>query len=72
MYLPYCHFEMFVLQMVTDVGFGVSWDGQTKTHFNRSTTYNYIFDYRGRNSDSLFPEWMGRCNERVNARAPHG
>ncbi len=54
---------VIVLQMVTDVGFGVSWDAQTKTHFNRSATFNYIFDYRGRNSDSLFPEWMGRFAE---------
>ncbi len=46
--------------MATDVGFGVSWDEQTKSHFNRSPTYNYIFDYRGRNSDSNHPEWMGK------------
>ena len=51
--------------MITDAGFGFSWDAQTKSHFNRSTTFNYIFDYRGRNTDSVYPEWMGRCWGRV-------
>ena len=57
-----CQVVYFLLQMITDAAFGNPWNRQLLRQSSLDAdnqAYAFVFNYRGRNSVSLVPEWMG-------------
>jgi carboxylesterase type B len=50
-------------KLITDAGFGYSWDRNAKLNSLYAPTYTYIQSYLSLNSTSFIPEWMGVPHE---------
>ena len=44
-----------------DTELGIAWDAQIKAHQEVADVYAFNYNYRGRNTSMIVPEWLGEC-----------
>ena len=57
--------------MITDQGFGVPVDAQTRGHWSEANTYMYVLAMRPNNTGEVFPAWMGEYTGQYRTGASH-